>query len=93
MDVTLAVTEEAGPVAGADGQHLGHDRPGDLLGALGADIEAGGGVDLLDVLLGGFDALLGQVGEEAVEALSRPERADVPAGLPAAGHLSDRSAG
>jgi len=62
--------EEAGATGRADRQQLRHDRPRHLLRALGADVEAGRGIDLGHVLLGGLHALLGQVGEEAVEALA-----------------------
>src|SRR6266540_6366441 len=66
VDGAEAVLEEPALPATLDGNDLGHDGRRDLLGALGADVQAGRAVDPGQVVPGDRRALLSELGQKSL---------------------------
>src|SRR3990170_7462114 len=73
VDRAGAVLQEPGLAAALDRDDLGADRRGDLVGALGAEVQARGRVDPLQLVPPDRDALRTELGEHPLGADRRPE--------------------
>src|SRR6185436_634405 len=76
VDRARPVLEEPGAPSAFDGDDLGDDGRGDLLRALGAEVEAGGTSDPGAVGVRDVDALVAELGEQALGPHGRPEHRD-----------------
>src|ERR671931_2789557 len=76
VDRTRTVLQEPGAAAALDRHDLGDDRGRDLLGALGPEIEPGRPSNPGEVGLRDVDALVPELGEQALRPDRGPEHRD-----------------
>src|SRR4051794_30882918 len=75
VDGAVARLQGAGGVAGVDGDDLGADGDGGLLRGAGADVEANGGHEALQLLVG--DPLLPQAGDALLVGAAGAHRPEI----------------